>query len=254
MSYEAYTPREMMTVVAARQLRDGQCVFVGIGLPNIACVLARRRHAPTLQMIYEAGVYGADPDRQPLSIGDPTLVTGAVSICSMADLFNLYLQGGLVDVGVLGGAQVDRFGNINTTVIGDYDAPKVRLPGSGGACEIALLAGSVLIVMPLRRRAFPEKVDFVTSPGFLGGGDERDRLGVRGGGPDTVVTDRAVLRFDPDSREMVLSSIYPGTTVDTVRQEVGWDLEVADELETEAAPADEDLAIIRQELDPEGDE
>lgn len=246
-----YSPAEIMTVVAARELRDGECVFVGIGLPNVACNLARRRHAPRLQMIFEAGVFGANPERQPLSIGDPTLVSGATAVCSIADIFNLYLQGGHIDVGVLGAAQIDRFGNMNTTVIGDYHHPKVRLPGSGGACEIAHLAQSVIVVMRLKPRAFVEKLDFLTSPGFLEGGDTRAQAGIRGQGPRVVVTDRAVFRFHPESREMFLSSVHPGTSVDEVRALVGWPLETAHpEVETTAPPLPDELGTIRKELDP----
>lgn len=244
-----YGKSEMMSAAASRLLRDGECVFVGIGLPNVACNLAKRRHAPRLQMIYEAGVYGAAPERQPLSIGDPCLVTGAAAVCSMADIFTLYLQRGNVDVGVLGSAQVDRHGNINTTVIGRYDAPKVRLPGSGGACEIALLAGATLVITPLHRRAFPERVDFVTSPGFLGGGDERSRLGIRGGGPRAVVTDRCVFTFQDG--ELTLSALYPGVELEAIRAEIAWELRVAADLQTIDPPAAEELRVIR-ELDPQG--
>jgi len=248
-----YSPSEIMTVVAARELRDGECVFVGVGLPNVACNLARRRHAPSLQMIFEAGVFGANPERQPLSIGDPTLVSGATSVCSISDIFNLYLQGGHIDVGVLGAAQIDRFGNMNTTVIGDYHHPTVRLPGSGGACEIAHLAHSVIVVMRLKPRAFVEKLDFLTSPGFLEGGDSRARAGIGGRGPRVVVTDRAVFRFDPESQEMFLSSVHPGTTVDEVRALVGWPLQTAiPEVETTPPPLPEELRTIREELDPGG--
>ena len=161
----SYTPAEMMITVASRQLAGARTVFVGVGLPNIACNLARYTVAPDLELIYESGVYGAQPARLPLSIGDPTLVTGALSVVSMADLFGLYLQRGLVDVALLGGAQIDRYGNLNTTVIGDYAHPKTRLPGSGGACEIAINARKVFMIMRLKRRAFVEKLDFITSPG-----------------------------------------------------------------------------------------
>jgi glutaconate CoA-transferase, subunit B len=164
-----YSPSEMMIVVAARQLAGARTVFVGVGLPNSACNLARYTVAPELELIYEAGVYGARPARLPLSIGDPSLVTGALAAVSMADLFGLYLQRGLVDVALLGGAQIDRFGNLNTTVVGDYANPKVRLPGSGGACEIATNARSVLMIMRLSKRAFVNKLDFQTSPGHLTG-------------------------------------------------------------------------------------
>ncbi len=164
-----YTPAEIMVVSAARALAGVRTVFVGVGLPNIACNLARSTVAPDLELIYESGVYGAQPARQPLSIGDPTLVTGATSVISMADLFGLYLQGGLVDVALLGGAQIDRYGNLNTTVIGSYTDPKVRLPGSGGACEIAINAQRVYIIMHLKKRAFVERLDFLTTPGHLHG-------------------------------------------------------------------------------------
>src|SRR5512142_2999172 len=172
-----YSASELMTINSARLLRDGDVVFVGVGLPNLACNLARRTHAPNLTMIYEAGVIGAQPARLPLSIGDPTLVTGAASICSMYEIFALYLQRGLIDVGFLGGAQIDRYGNINTTVIGPYGQPKVRLPGSGGACEIATSARRTLIIGTHQRRRFPERVDFVTSPGYLEGRADRTRRG-----------------------------------------------------------------------------
>src|SRR6185369_5432139 len=185
----SYTPSEMMIAAAARALGGVRTVFVGVGLPNIACNLARHTVAPQLELIYEAGVYGARPSRLPLSIGDPTLVSGATSVVSMADLLGLYLQGGLVEAALLGGAQVDRYGNLNTSVIGDYASPKVRLPGSGGACEIAINAQRIFYIMRLRKRAFVEKLDFCTSPGYLDGGDARQRLGMPGGGPKLVVTD-----------------------------------------------------------------
>ncbi len=170
-----YSSSEMMIVSAARALKGARTVFVGVGQPNIACNLARRTVAPELELIYELGVYGAQPARLPLSIGDPTLVTGATSVMSMIDLFSLYLQGGLVDVALLGGAQIDRHGNLNTTVIGSYDAPKVRLPGSGGACEIAINARQITMIMRLGKRSFVEKLDFYTSPGHLEGGSARER-------------------------------------------------------------------------------
>src|SRR5918997_7000649 len=160
-----YTPAEMMTAVAARELRDGEVVFVGIGLPNLACNLARAIHAPNLVLIYESGAVGAVPERLPVSVGDPALVTGSLMVCSMADVFQLFLQNGRIDVGFLGGAQVDRYGNINTTVLGEYHRPAVRLPGSGGAPEIAIHARRTLVVARLDKRAFPESVDFITSPG-----------------------------------------------------------------------------------------
>src|SRR5437588_11599261 len=217
----AYTSAELMVAAAARALAGVRTVFVGVGQPNLACNLARYTVAPELELIYESGVYGAQPARQPLSIGDPTLVTGATSVVSMADLFGLYLQGGLVDVALLGGAQIDRYGNLNTTVIGDYSKPKTRLPGSGGACEIAINAQRTFMIMRLKRRAFVDKLDFLTSPGHLTGGDSRAQLGLPGGGPELVITDKAILNFTNPRREMQLSALYPGVTGKDVQAEVG---------------------------------
>lgn len=246
-----YTPSEMMIVAAARALKGVRTVFVGVGLPNVACNLARRLVAPHLELIYESGVYGARPARLPLSIGDPTLVSGALSVCSMADLFGLYLQGGRVEVAFLGGAQIDRFGNLNTTVIGHYARPKVRLPGSGGACEIAINAQKVFIIMRLGRRAFVERLDFLTSPGHLGGAGQRAALGYPGQGPQVVVTDKCVFHFD-ETGEMVLSSLHPGVELARVQEEVGWLLKVAPDLAETRPPTVEELRILREELDPQG--
>ena len=246
-----YTASELMCINAARLLRDGDVVFVGVGLPNLACNLARRTHAPNLQMIYEAGVIGARPSRIPLSIGDPTLVSGASSVCSMYDIFSFYLQRGNVDVGFLGGAQIDRYGNINATVIGDYAKPKVRLPGSGGSQEIAAWANRCYIITPHQKRRFPEKVDFCTSAGFLGGRSEREASGVRGGGPLVVVTNLGLLEPD-EAGELTLTALHPGCTVDQVRENTGWPVKVADHLrETEPLNA-HDLQLLREELDPQG--
>src|SRR3954468_2794090 len=200
-----YTLNELMCVLAAREIRDGDVVFVGIGLPNLACNLARATHAPNMTLIYESGAVGAIPERVPPSIGDPALVTGSLMVTSMADIFQSFLQNGKIQVGFLGGAQVDKRGNINTTAVGPYDAPKVRLPGSGGACEIALHAQRVLIVTKLDARAFPEKVDFVTSPG---------------GRVKKVITNMGVLEPDA-SGELVLTALYPGVTFEQVQAGVG---------------------------------
>jgi glutaconate CoA-transferase subunit B len=243
-----YTPSELMVCRAARELRDGEVVFVGIGLPNLACNLARRLHAPSLVLIYESGAVGAVPERLPVSIGDPSLVTDSLSVCAMADIFYLYLQGGRIDVGFLQGAQIDRHGNLNTTVVGDYAHPKVRLPGSGGACEIAVNAKRVVVISPQSRRGFPERVDFITSPGFLGGGDERARLGLPGGGPAIVVTDLACYGFE--NGEMTLESLHPGVTVDEVRANLGWEVRISDRLGTTEPPRAAELEVIRRELDP----
>jgi len=249
---ENYSASEMMIAVAARMLKGARTVFVGVGLPNIACNLARVTVAPDMEMIYESGVYGARPERLPLSIGDPTLVSGAVSVVSMADLFGLYLQRGLVEIALLGGAQIDKYGNLNSSVIGDYNKPKTRLPGSGGACEIATNAQRTFMIMRLKRRAFVEKLDFITSPGHLSGGDSRSRLGLPGKGPEIVITDRAILNFDNAEREMQLSAIYPGVSEQDVRAETGWKLRRAAQLGQVSEPSAEELRLIREELDPSG--
>jgi glutaconate CoA-transferase subunit B len=246
-----YTKTELMVVAASRELKDNEVVFVGIGLPNLAANLAKRTHAPNLVMIYESGVIGANPTRVPISIGDPALVSGSQSICSVFDVFAFYLQSGKIDVGFLEGAQLDKYGNINTTVIGEYGKPKVRLPGSGGGCDIASLAKRILMVMPHEARRFPEKVDFITSPGFLGGKWERRRLGLKGGGPFKVITDLAILGFDEETGEMILESIHPGVTVEDVKRNTGWSLKVSGNLKVTEKPSEKDLLILRQ-LDPKG--
>lgn len=244
----SYTANELMVCQAARQLRDGEVAFVGIGLPNLACNLARRRHAPRLVLIYESGAVGAVPDRLPISIGDPALVTDSLSVCSMFDIFSYYLQRGLIDVGFLQGSQIDRFGNLNTTVVGNYAQPAVRLPGSGGACEIASLAKRVLVITPQSKRSFPEKVDFVTSPGFIDGPGSRLKLGLKGGGPAMVITDLGCYEFEDE--EMILTSLHPGRTLEEVKDNTGWNVRVSETLKTTEEPTTEELRIIREELDP----
>ena len=246
-----YTATEIMVVTAARLLRDGDVVFVGIGLPNLACNLARRTHAPNLNLIYEAGVEGAQPARLPLSIGDPCLVTGAAAVCSMFEIFAFYLQRGKIDVGFLGGAQIDRLGNINATVVGPYARPKVRLPGSGGAAEIAAWANRVYCITPHQARRFPARCDFVTSAGFLGGRAEREATGVRGGGPLAVVTDLGLMEPD-EGGELVLTSLHPGATVEQAQKNTGWPLQVAANLQTTPAPTEAEIRLLREELDPQG--
>jgi glutaconate CoA-transferase subunit B len=246
-----YTASELLTINAARLLKDGDVVFVGVGLPNLACNLARRTHAPNLVMIYEAGVIGAQPRRLPLSIGDPTLVSGSLSVCSMYDIFAFYLQRGNVDVGFLGGAQIDRFANINATVIGPYDHPKVRLPGSGGSMEIAAWANRCYILTPHQKRRFPAKVDFLTSAGYLDGRATREAAHLRGGGPIAVVTDIGILEPD-QTGELVLTALHPGVTVDQARQNTGWELQTASELIITEPPGEDELRLLREELDPQG--
>lgn len=251
MTELTYTSSELMCINAARLLRDGDVVFVGVGLPNLACNLARHMHAPNLQMIYEAGVIGARPSRLPLSIGDPTLVSGASSVCSMFDIFSNYLQRGNVDVGFLGGAQIDKFGNINATVIGDYQHPKVRLPGSGGSQEMGGWANRCYVMTPHQKRRFPEKVDFCTSAGFLRGRAEREATGVRGGGPLVIVTNLGILEPDK-SGEMVLTALHPGCIVEQVRENTSWAIQAVEHVRTTDPVREEELRILREVVDPEG--
>jgi glutaconate CoA-transferase, subunit B len=246
-----YSSAELMIINAARLLRDGDVVFVGVGQPNLACNLAKRTHAPNLVMIYEAGVIGAEPARLPLSIGDPTLVSGALSVVSMYDIFTNYLQRGNVDVGFMGGAQIDKYGNINATVIGGYGQPKVRLPGSGGSQEIAAWANRCYIMTPHQKRRFPEKVEFMTSACFISGKGDRARAGLRGGGMLAVVTDIGILEPD-ESGEMILSALHPGKTAEEAKANTGWDLQVSAQLRTTETVTKKELKILREELDPTG--
>jgi glutaconate CoA-transferase subunit B len=243
-----YNANELMVCQASRQLQDRDVVFVGIGLPNMACNLARRLHAPNLVLLYESGAVGATPERLPVSIGDPSLVTNSLSVCSMFDIFNYYLQRGLIDVGFLQGAQIDRFGNLNTTVVGDYKKPKVRLPGSGGACEIAILAKKVFVIAPQTKRSFPEKIDFITSPGYVDGPESRRKLGMPGDGPVMVITNLACYGFQ--NGEMILTSLHPGCTIEQVQENLGWKVQVAEKIQTTPPPTADELRIIREELDP----
>lgn len=246
-SQPEWTADEMMTVAAARALPDRSICFVGIGLPSTAANLARRLHAPELVLVYESGTLGAKPDYLPLSIGDGVLAESADAVVGVVETFNYWLQSGRIDVGFLAGAQIDRFANINTTVIGPtYDAPRVRLPGAGGAPEIAASCREVLIVMRQSRRTFVERLDFLTSVGFGTGGDDRERLGLRGGGPRRVITDIGVLEPDPETRELVLTYVHPGITADDARAATGWELRIADELAVTEAPAAEELAMLRE--------
>jgi len=247
----SFTPEEIMVTRAARELMDGEVVFVGIGLPNLACNLARRLQAPGLTLIYESGAVGAAPSRLPLSIGDPCLVTDSISVCPMGELFYYYLQGGLIDVGFLGGAQVDKYGNINSTVIGDYDRPEVRLPGSGGACDIALHAKKFIVILKQSKRNFPEKIDFVTSPGYAHQAIDEWRSSVPGGGPALVITDYGVYAFSPDTHEMILFEIHPHANLDDLKNTLSWDVRISDALKMTDEPSNEELGMLRDQLDPE---
>jgi len=252
-----WSTSEMMAVRASQELRDDDVVFVGIGLPNLACNLARATHAPHLFMIYESGAVGAVPERLPVSIGDPALVTDSLSIVGQADIFQGFLQNGLIEVGFLGGAQIDRYGNINTTVIGDFENPTIRLPGSGGACEIAVHSKRLLVIMRMSPKSFVEACDFVTSPGTQfhskrkskGLGKTRSELGLPGGGPTTVITDLGVCQFIDD--EMVLTEIYPGIEVEKVKVSCGWPLRISSKLKVVPAPGQAALSLLREKLDPQ---
>jgi glutaconate CoA-transferase subunit B len=240
------TTDEVMTIVAARALRDNTLCLVGIGIPSEASNLARRLHAPGLVLIYESGTIGSKPDVLPLSIGDGELAETADTVVPVAEIFAFWLQAGRIDTGFLGAAQIDRFGNLNTTVIGSYEAPRVRLPGAGGAPEIAAHAREVIIVMRHGNRAFVETLDFVTSAGFLDGGSARERAGLRGKGPTRVITDLGILEPDPATRELVLTRVHPGIEVDTVRRATGWPLTIADPVGITEPVTALELATLRE--------
>jgi glutaconate CoA-transferase subunit B len=243
---DGYTTDEMMTVAAARELRDGTVCFVGIGLPSEAANLARATHAPGCVLVYESGTIGAKPEVLPLSIGDGELAEHADSVVSVPEIFNYWLQAGRVDVGFLGAAQIDRYANINTTVIGSYEEPRVRLPGAGGAPEIAASAKEVIMVLRQKPRAFVEKLAFVTSVGHRYGGQSRKELGYPGAGPTVVITDLGVLRPDPETKELTLVALHPGATAEQAREATGWELRVADDLGTTEPPTEEELRTLRE--------
>ena len=241
-----WTSDEMMTIAAARTLTDGVVCFVGIGLPSAAANLARRTHAPNLVLIYESGTIGAKPDRLPLSIGDGILAETADSVVSVPEVFNYWLQPGRVDIGFLSGAQLDRFANINTTLIGDdYAHPVIRLPGAGGAPEIAASCREVVVVVRHSTRAFVERVDFVTSVGHGSGPGDRAKLGLRGAGPRMVITDLGVLEPDPDTCELVLTRLHPGATVEQAKAATGWPLVVRTPLGQTDPPTATELNVLR---------
>lgn len=246
MSEQRYTADEMMTITAARQLRNRSVCFVGIGLPSAACNLARQTHAPDLVLIYESGTVGARPDSLPLSIGDGELAETAVAVVPLPEVFAYYLQGGRIDVGFLGAAQIDRFGNLNSTVIGEYAHPRVRLPGAGGAPEIALHAREVLIIMKQSARSFVPSLDFRTSCGYLDGHGARRAQGCPGAGPRTVITDIGILRPQPHTEELQLVALYPGKTPAEARAATGWPLKIADEIEVLPPPEAADLRALRE--------
>jgi glutaconate CoA-transferase subunit B len=242
----SYTADEMMTAAAARALRDGMTCFVGIGLPSAAANLARATHAPGLVLIYESGTIGAKPDGLPLSIGDGILAETADAVVSVPEIFNYWLQPGRIDVGFLGAAQIDKFGNINTTVIGgNYSRPSVRLPGAGGAPEIAASCREVIVVVRQTIRSFVERVDFVTSVGYGSGPGDRERLGLTGAGPKKIITDLGILEPDPVTLEFTVTGLFPGVSAAAAKERTGWDLAVAAEPEIIAAPSPAELDALR---------
>ncbi|WP_348652620.1 CoA-transferase subunit beta [Streptomyces sp. WMMC500] len=241
-----WTAEEMMSVAAARELPDGARCFVGIGRPSTAANLARALHAPGLVLIYESGTIGSKPARLPLSIGDGMLAETADAVVSVPEIFNYWLQPGRIDIGFLGCAQIDRYGNINTTVIGsDYDDPTVRLPGAGGAPEIAASCTQVFVIAEHTRRTFVEQVDFVTSVGYGRTPEDRRRLGLKGRGPTLIVTDLGILQPDPDTCELTLTRTHPGIDAEQVRAQTGWPLRTADPVRPTPAPTIEELAALR---------
>ena len=246
MSENTYSADEMMSVAAARELTNGTVCFVGIGLPSKAANLARLTHAPEVVLIYESGTIGAKPGRLPLSIGDGELAETADAIVSVPEIFTYWLQAGRIDVGFLSAAQIDRFGNINTTVIGDYTRPKARLPGAGGAPEIAASARRVIVVVRQSPRTFVERLDFVTSVGHGDGPGRRRALGLRGAGPEIVITDFGVLRPDLDTLELVLTDVHPGVEVADVSAATGWTLRIADNLSQTVPPTADELTTLRR--------
>jgi glutaconate CoA-transferase subunit B len=240
-----YSADEMMTIAAARMIRNGAVCFVGIGLPSAAANLARLTHAPDTVLIYESGTIGTKPSVLPLSIGDGELAETADAVVPLPEIFAYWLQGGRVDLGFLGAAQIDRFANINTTVIGDYNKPSTRLPGAGGAPEIAASSKEVLITLRHNKRAFVKKLDFVTSGGHMEGGDSREKMRLPGRGPTAVITDLGILTPDPVTRELTLTSLHPGVSVEKVVDSTGWPLKVAAELATTEAPTETELGVLR---------
>ena len=237
---------EMMTLVAARALTDETVCFVGIGLPSTAANLARLTHAPRTVLVYESGTIGSKPRNLPLSIGDGELAETADAVVPVPEIFAYWLQGGRIDVGFLGAAQIDRLGNLNSTVIGDYEHPKVRLPGAGGAPEIAAMAREVIVIMRQSPRSFVEHLDFRSSVGYGDAPNDRTHLGMPGRGPTVVITDLGVLRPDPESCELTLTQVHPGVSVERAREQTGWPLQVSDELEETEPPSEEDLRELRE--------
>ena len=243
---QPFTPNEMMTIAAARALKSTDVCFVGIGAPSAACNLARLTHAPGVTLIYESGTLATKPTVLPLSIGDGELCETALTTVSVPEMFRYWLQGGRITVGFLGGAQIDKYANLNTTVVGPYDKPKVRLPGGGGAPEIATSCGEIFIIMAQSKRSFVGKLDFITSLGFGEGGDHRERFGVKTKGPTKLVTDLCIFEPDPTTREMTVTSIHPGVTREQIQENTGWTVKYADKVAETPPPPARELEVLRE--------
>lgn len=251
MASYPYTLTELMAVTAAREIRDGEVVFAGTGLPMLGAMLAQHTHAPTCCIIFQAGTVASHLAHLPMSVGDPRCLYQAATAAGLLEVFSYILQAGRVDVGFLSGAQIDRYGNINSTAIGrDYRHPQVRFSGSGGACDIACLAKRTIIIALHEKRRFPERVDYITSPGWLEGGDSRYKSGLIRGGPSVVVTTKGVMRFRPDTKEIYLASYHPGLTAQAVAEDTGFPLDITGATET-PIPTPEELRILREVVDPE---
>jgi glutaconate CoA-transferase subunit B len=244
-----FSTEEVQTVVAARRLEGVASVFIGVGRPSTAAILARMVHNPELVLVYESGTIGAKPFRVPLSIGDGELAETADAVVSVPEMFNYWIGPGRIEMAFLGAAQVDRFGNLNSTVIGDYEHPRTRLPGAGGAPEIAASCWDVVVIAPHAPRTLVEELDFRTTVGFGAGPGDRERLGFRGRGPTAVITDLGVLEPDPDTSELILTRLHPGVAVEEAVEKTGWKLRVAPEPEIAAEPTDEELAALRELLE-----
>jgi len=249
--YQDFTLQELMAVAAAREIKDGEKVIIGTGLPLLGAILAQKTHAPNMVAIYESGAIDCKPLVTPFSVADSVLAPGSAMQGGLMEGLGM-VHAGDIDVGFLGGAQIDRYGNLNTHVIGDYRHPRVRLAGSGGNNDIGAGCKRTIIMMLHEKRRFPEKVDFITTPGFLSGRGQREKLGLPGSGPSAVVSTMGILRFHPETREMYLESHHPGVTIEKVKENTGWDLKVSDHVRETERPTPELIRILREELDPTG--
>jgi glutaconate CoA-transferase subunit B len=244
-----YSPVELMIVLAAREIKNEEVVFAGTGFPVCASILAKNLHAPNISIIFEAGTIDSRMLHMPMSVGDPRTVRQSCILTGLFSVFS-YLQAGYVDVGFLSGAQVDKYGNINATCIGDYQCPEVRFTGSGGSCDIGSLAKRTIIIATHERRRFPEKVSYITTPGWLDGGKSREESGLKRGGPSAIITDKAVMRFESETKSPYLKSYHPGTSPQHIKQETGYDIDISNAVET-TKPTKEEIRILREIVDPE---